>query len=122
MGIFLLCTFLMIILYPVGIDLYLVAVPQIADALQAAGGFTAGAFVFGTDFTRESVPFTSLPFKVMAYEAPAFQLIGCFNVSTPPTLLAVSVPNVGRPLETNPQVAPPPVDSASKPPFPAAKS
>lgn len=36
MGIFLLCTFLMIILYPVGIDLYLVAVPQIADALQAS--------------------------------------------------------------------------------------
>jgi len=36
MRIFLLCTFLMIILYPVGIDLYLVAVPQIADALQAS--------------------------------------------------------------------------------------
>lgn len=36
MPVFLLCTFLMIILYPVGIDLYLVAVPQIADALQAS--------------------------------------------------------------------------------------
>ncbi|PMU03546.1 MFS transporter [Aeromonas salmonicida] len=36
MGIFLLCSFLMIILYPVGIDLYLVAVPQIADTLQAS--------------------------------------------------------------------------------------
>ncbi|MGY6038707.1 MdtL family multidrug efflux MFS transporter [Aeromonas sp. AE23HZ002T15] len=36
MGIFLLCSFLMIILYPVGIDLYLVAVPRIADALQAS--------------------------------------------------------------------------------------
>lgn len=36
MGIFLLCTFLMIILYPLGIDLYLVAVPQIADTLQAS--------------------------------------------------------------------------------------
>ena len=69
-----------------------------------------------------SVPFASLPFKVMAYEAPALQLIGCFNVSTPPTLLAVSVPNVGRPLGTKFQLAPPPVDSASKPPFPAAKS
>lgn len=33
---FLLCAFLMIILYPVGIDLYLVAVPQIADTLQAS--------------------------------------------------------------------------------------
>ena len=30
MGMFLLCTFLMIILYPLGIDLYLVAVPRIA--------------------------------------------------------------------------------------------
>ncbi len=28
---------------------------SIADALRAAGGLTAGAFVFGTDFTRESV-------------------------------------------------------------------
>ena len=36
MGIFLLCSFLMIILYPVGIDLYLVAVPQIAQTLQAS--------------------------------------------------------------------------------------
>ncbi|MGQ4601877.1 MdtL family multidrug efflux MFS transporter [Aeromonas veronii] len=36
MPVFLLCAFLMIILYPVGIDLYLVAVPQIADALQAS--------------------------------------------------------------------------------------
>ncbi|WP_268011913.1 MFS transporter [Aeromonas veronii] len=36
MPVFLLCTFLMIILYPVGIDLYLVAVPKIADALQAS--------------------------------------------------------------------------------------
>ena len=36
MPVFLLCTFLMIILYPVGIDLYLVAVPQIADTLQAS--------------------------------------------------------------------------------------
>lgn len=36
MGIFLLCTFLMIILYPLGIDLYLVAVPRIADTLQAS--------------------------------------------------------------------------------------
>lgn len=35
MAIFLLCCFLMIILYPVGIDLYLVAVPRIADALHA---------------------------------------------------------------------------------------
>ena len=33
---FLLCAFLMIILYPVGIDLYLVAVPKIADTLQAS--------------------------------------------------------------------------------------
>lgn len=33
---FLLCSFLMIILYPVGIDLYLVAIPQIADSLQAS--------------------------------------------------------------------------------------
>ncbi|PTT49317.1 MFS transporter, partial [Aeromonas sp. HMWF016] len=32
---FLLCAFLMIILYPVGIDLYLVAVPRIAESLQA---------------------------------------------------------------------------------------
>ncbi|MGL6334357.1 MdtL family multidrug efflux MFS transporter [Aeromonas jandaei] len=32
---FLLCTFLMILLYPVGIDLYLVAVPRIAESLQA---------------------------------------------------------------------------------------
>ncbi len=30
----------------------------IADALLAAGGFTPGAFVFGTDFTRESVRLT----------------------------------------------------------------
>jgi protein involved in polysaccharide export with SLBB domain len=30
----------------------------IADALRAAGGFTPGAFVFGTDFTRESVRLT----------------------------------------------------------------
>lgn len=36
MGIFLLCSFLMIILYPVGIDLYLVAVSQIAQTLQAS--------------------------------------------------------------------------------------
>ncbi|EKR8707303.1 MFS transporter, partial [Escherichia coli] len=36
MPVFLLCSFLMIILYPVGIDLYLVAVPQIADTLQAS--------------------------------------------------------------------------------------
>ncbi|MBL0440274.1 MFS transporter [Aeromonas veronii] len=36
MPVFLLCTFLMITLYPVGIDLYLVAVPQIADTLQAS--------------------------------------------------------------------------------------
>ncbi|MEZ6938197.1 MdtL family multidrug efflux MFS transporter [Aeromonas sp. S12(2024)] len=36
MPVFLLYTFLMIILYPVGIDLYLVAVPQIADTLQAS--------------------------------------------------------------------------------------
>ncbi|WP_429126558.1 MdtL family multidrug efflux MFS transporter [Aeromonas media] len=36
MGIFLLCSFLMIILYPIGIDLYLVAVPQIAQTLQAS--------------------------------------------------------------------------------------
>nr|WP_279465144.1 MFS transporter [Aeromonas veronii] len=36
MPVFLLCTFLMIILYPVGIDLYLVAVPQIAETLQAS--------------------------------------------------------------------------------------
>lgn len=36
MPVFLLCTFMMIILYPVGIDLYLVAVPQIADTLQAS--------------------------------------------------------------------------------------
>lgn len=32
---FLLCAFLMIILYPVGIDLYLVAIPRIAESLQA---------------------------------------------------------------------------------------
>ena len=30
----------------------------VADALAAAGGFTPGAFVFGTDFTRESVRLT----------------------------------------------------------------
>ncbi len=36
MPVFLLCSFLMIILYPVGINLYLVAVPQIADTLQAS--------------------------------------------------------------------------------------
>lgn len=35
MRIFLLCCFWMIILYPVGIDLYLVAVPHIADSLHA---------------------------------------------------------------------------------------
>lgn len=40
MGIFLLCSFLMIILYPVGIDLYLVAVPQIAQTLQASETLT----------------------------------------------------------------------------------
>lgn len=33
---FLLCSFLMIILYPVGIDLYLVAIPQMADSLRAS--------------------------------------------------------------------------------------
>ncbi|MBA8782584.1 MdtL family multidrug efflux MFS transporter [Aeromonas caviae] len=36
MGMFLLCTFLMIILYPLGIDLYLVAVPRIAQTLQGS--------------------------------------------------------------------------------------
>ena len=36
MGMFLLCTFLMIILYPLGIDLYLVAVPRIAPTLQGS--------------------------------------------------------------------------------------
>ncbi|MEO7855236.1 MAG: SLBB domain-containing protein [Rubrivivax sp.] len=30
----------------------------VADALQAAGGMTSGAFVFGTDFSRESVRVT----------------------------------------------------------------
>ncbi|WP_310598276.1 MdtL family multidrug efflux MFS transporter [Aeromonas aquatica] len=33
---FLLCSFLMIILYPVGVDLYLVAIPQIASSLRAS--------------------------------------------------------------------------------------
>ena len=36
-------------------DYLMPANSSIADALQAAGGFTSGAFVFGTDFTRESV-------------------------------------------------------------------
>ena len=36
MGMFLLCNFLMIILYPLGIDLYLVAVPRIAQTLQGS--------------------------------------------------------------------------------------
>jgi len=36
-------------------DYLMPANSSIADALQAAGGFTQGAFVFGTDFTRESV-------------------------------------------------------------------
>ena len=36
-------------------DYLMPANSSIADALQAAGGFTAGAFVFGTDFSRESV-------------------------------------------------------------------
>jgi protein involved in polysaccharide export with SLBB domain len=36
-------------------DFVLPAESTIADALRAAGGLTPGAFVFGTDFTRESV-------------------------------------------------------------------
>ena len=36
-------------------DYVLPAESSISDALRAAGGLTPGAFVFGTDFTRESV-------------------------------------------------------------------
>lgn len=36
-------------------DYVLPAESSIADALRAAGGLTPGAFLFGTDFTRESV-------------------------------------------------------------------
>jgi protein involved in polysaccharide export with SLBB domain len=39
-------------------DYVLPASSSIDDALRAAGGFTAGAFVFGTEFTRESVRVT----------------------------------------------------------------
>ena len=36
-------------------DYVLPATSSVDDALRAAGGLTSGAFVFGTDFTRESV-------------------------------------------------------------------
>jgi protein involved in polysaccharide export with SLBB domain len=39
-------------------DYVLPASSSIDDALRAAGGFTAGAFVFGTEFSRESVRVT----------------------------------------------------------------
>ena len=44
MPVFLLCSFLMIILYPVGIDLYLVAIPRIAGDLQASEAQIHSAF------------------------------------------------------------------------------
>ncbi|MEG0006415.1 MAG: MdtL family multidrug efflux MFS transporter [Aeromonas sp.] len=44
MPLFLLCSFLMIILYPVGIDLYLVAIPRIAGDLQASEAQIHSAF------------------------------------------------------------------------------
>ncbi len=39
-------------------DYVLPALSTVADALRAAGGLTPGAYVFGTDFTRESVRVT----------------------------------------------------------------